>query len=211
MKQLICLLTAMSALAFSYTSKADITNAWWHADGDGELICTNWTYSGTTLNMWGTQYGSPAHMYGWVEATDAVDPTLTLGNSVNNDSGITWLGYQVNVIMSIPFTFTAPGPTVDNPPTSDWYVANVWAPTLQVSGPWTGYYEGSIFLNAGTPVGTGGELDYLYSINFAGATSYSFTQEAFAYMVTVPEPSSLALVGMGALMFVLRRRRNRPS
>jgi len=117
-----------------------------------------------------------------------------------------WLGYQVNVIMSVPFSFAAPGPTVSNPPTDDWFVAGVVTPTLQGSGPYAGDYEGTLYFNSGTPVGIGGELDYLYSISFSGSTSYSFTQEAFAYETMVPEPGALALVGMGGLMLVLGRR-----
>lgn len=163
------------------------------------------------MQMWGTQYGNPAHMVGWADATDPLDPTLTLGSSVNNDSGLTWLGYQVNVIMSIPFTFAGGvlAPSVDNPPNSDWYLSGEALPTLQLSGPYVGLYEGTLYFNAGTPVGIGGELDYMYSIQFAGSTHYSFTQEGFAYEVMVPEPSALALVGIGGLMLALRVRRNR--
>jgi hypothetical protein len=211
MNRLVCFLTAMAAMAVCTTSNANITNAWWHPDGDSMIVCTNWTYSGSTLSMWGTQYGNPAHMLGWMDATDPLDPTLTLGNSVNNDSGLTWLGYQVNVIMSIPFSFTTPGPTVNNPPASDWYIAGVVTPVLQVGGPYVGLYEGTLFFNAGTPVGIGDELDYLYSISFAGSTHYSFTQEAFAYETMVPEPSALVLGGLGGLMFALRLRRNRTA
>lgn len=151
-------------------------------------------------------------MLGWVDTTDTVDPTLTLGNSINNDSVIAWLGYQVNVIMNVPFTFAAPMPTADNPPTSDWFLFDVVNPTLQASGPYAGQYEGSLFFNGGTPIGIGGELDYSYAIHFSGSTHYSFTEEAFAYetvVTEVPEPSALALVGMGGLMLVLRLRRNR--
>jgi hypothetical protein len=206
MKKLIYLLTSITALALCSTSNAAITNAWWGDDGDGMMVCTNWTYGGSSLQMWGTQTGNPGHMLGTVETSDTVDPTLTLANSVNNDSGIMWLGYQVNVIMSVPFTFTTPGPTVSNPPTDDWFVAGVVAPTLQASGTYAGDYEGTLYFNGGTPIGIGGELDYLYSINFSGSTSYSFTQEAFAYQTMVPEPGALALAGMGGLMLVLGRR-----
>jgi hypothetical protein len=209
MKKLALLLAGVATFAIYTTSYASITNAWWNDDGDGMMVCTNWTYEGSTLNMWGTQYGSPAHMQGWADASDAIDPTLTLGNSVNNDTGVTWLGYQVNVIMSIPFTFTTPGPSVDNPPTSDWFFAGGLPVTLQVSGPWAGYYEGTLYFNAGTPLAPGGELDYLYSINFAGSTHYSFTQEAFAYMTSIPEPGTFMLAGIGGLLLTLRLRRNR--
>jgi hypothetical protein len=216
MKRFICLLTSVAALGLGSISNASITGAAWQDDGDKSMVCTNWTFSGGgtasgTLAMSGIQSNSgPAHMLGTVETSSPQDPTLTLGSSIVNESGIMWIGYQVNVIMGTSFTFVSPGPSVSNAQ-GDWYLANVWDPTLQATGPYAGKYEGSLFFNAGTPVGPGGQLDYLYSISFAGFTSYSFTQEAYAYMTYVPEPSALALVGMGGLMLALRTRRNRAS
>lgn len=204
MKKYLCLLAATAVLTVCSTGNASITNAWWHDDGDGGMVCTNWGFSGGgtsagTLTMQGVQHSNPAHMLGWVDTTDTVDPTLTLGNSVNNDSGITWLGYQVNFIMNIPFTFYG-SPTVDNPPASDWYLAGELAPTLQLNGT----YEGTLYYTGPTPVGIGDELDYGYGVHFAGSTHYTFTEEAFAYMTQVPEPSALVLAGMGGLMLIGR-------
>jgi PEP-CTERM motif len=211
MKRLACLLTASAALSLCSTTYADITSAWWHDDGDGAIVCTDWTFSGQALTMKGNQYSSPGHMLAWVDTTDTVDPSLTLGNSINNDTTIPWIGYQVNVIMNVPFTFVPPGPSADNPPTSGgWYLANIWAPTLQTGGDYPGLYEGSLFFN-GTAINIGDELDYLYTVKFSGSTHYTLTQEAFAYMTLVPEPGTLALLGMGGLMLALRVRRNRRS
>lgn len=147
-------------------------------------------------------------MVGWVQTDSATDPTLTLANSVNNDTSISWIGYEVNLIMSGPFTFVG-SPSVDNPPDDDWYLVGEEQPTLQATGPYAGDYEGTLYFNAGTPVGIGGELDYSYSIQFSGSTFYSFTEQAFAYETEVPEPGTLALMGMGGLMLALRQRRNR--
>jgi hypothetical protein len=193
MKKLIILLVVIVTLACYSVSNASITNAWWHDDGSGAVVCTNWTFSGSTLQMWGIQYGNPGRMLAFVQTTDPLDQALTLGSSITNDSGITWLSYQVNVIMSVPFFFVAPGPIVDNPPTSDWYVASVLQPRLQVGGPYNGLYGGTLYYNGGTPIGIGGELDYLYSIQFAGATSYSFTQEAIAYQTTFPAQQNVTI------------------
>jgi hypothetical protein len=116
-------------------------------------------------------------------------PTLTQSITVNNDSGYLWSGYQVNVIMSVPFTFVSPGPSVQTPTTDDWYVAGVSVPTLQVSGPYSGLYEGTLYYSAGTPIGIGGELDFVYSIHFASSTDYSFTQQMIAFPVNVGPPN----------------------
>jgi hypothetical protein len=148
-------------------------------------------------------------MLGWVQTSDPTDPTLTLGSSVNNDSGQAWIGYQVNVIMSTPFTFVTPGPTVNNPPPNDWIVASVVAPTLQVGGNYNGDYLGTINYSGGTPVGIGDELDFLYSINFSGSSSYAFTQSVMPEIALVPEPGTITLLAIGGLGFAMRLRRNR--
>jgi hypothetical protein len=211
MKNLTLLLASVGAFGLCFTSNANITGASWNDDGDGAVVCTGWSFSteNNQLSMWGTQYWAPAHMLGTILTDTPDDPTLTLGSSVNNDTGYMWIGYQVNVVMSVPFTFTAPGPTVSNPPTDDWTVANVVAPTLQVTGPYAGDYEGTLQYSDGTPVGIGGELDFLYSIHFASSTDYSFTQEMIPLYAPVPEPGVFALAGMGSLLFGLYLRRNR--
>jgi hypothetical protein len=141
--------------------------------------------------------------------TDTIaDPTLTLSSVVNNDTGFDWYGYQVNVVMSVPFSFTAPAPNVHNPPANDWFLAAVVPPTHQSGGPWDGYYEGTLDFSAGTPVGFSGELDFQYTINFASSTHYILTQEMIPSTITIPEPSTIALLAIGGLGLALRLRRS---
>lgn len=214
-KQTFLLLAAASLLTCS--ANASITNAWWQADGDGAIACDSWTWDATSqasLLMYGRQYGLPsqvgpgvaAHMLGWAQTTDELDPTLFLGSSVDNDTGGVWSGYKVNVIMSQAFTFSGT-PGVSNPD-STWNLAGIVAPTLQMSGPYAGKYEGTIDYAGGTPVGIGDELDFSYSIHFLGSTSYAFTQEMIPIFSEVPEPSTIVLAGMGGLALALRLRRN---
>ena len=223
MKKQILPLTVFALFACCSISRADITGAWWHDDGDYMIVCNTWNWNPATsaLSMVGDQHGTPpepgpgipAHMLGWITTDTPDDPTLTLGSSIDNDTGGMWIGYQVNVVMSVPFSFVAPGPSVDNPapdaaPNDNWFVAGVVAPTLQGAGPYAGLYEGTLEFSAGTPIGIGDELDFLYSIHFGGATSYAFTQEMIPVFSEVPEPGMLALAGMGGLMLALRLRRN---
>ena len=203
------LLTAVATFTWCSISNASIINATWNSDNYANLNCTYlYPFQNDTLDMDGILYGPFGRMVGTVTTDTIEDPTLTLDSAVQNDSGGMWIGYQVNVIMSVAFTFTTPGPTVGNPPNNDWFIASTVNPTLQVSGPYAGMYEGTLNYSGGTPIGIGDELDYLYSIHFSGFTSYSFTQEIIAQVAAVPEPGTLALMGMGGLMLALRLRRN---
>jgi hypothetical protein len=137
-------------------------------------------------------------MNGWIQTSGPEDPTLTLSSSINNDTNFVWTDYHVNVYMNQPFTIVAPGPTVNNPPNNDWTVTSTIQPSSPlVSGPYAGDYEGTLNFNDGTPVAIGGQLNFLYSIQFSGASSFAFTQEVIPS--TVPEPSTLGLVAIGLL------------
>jgi hypothetical protein len=204
----------LAFLGYCATSSADITGAWWNDDGDGVLVCQTWTYDSANLpspnlTMTGDQYTVPGqstagHMVGTITTDSPQDPTLYLGSAVNNDTSFVWTSYQVNVVMNAPFTFVAGSPYVINYPLSgpsDWTVAGVIAPFLQVSGIYAGDYEGTIDLTGGTPIAISdqpdGELDFGYGIHFSSSTDYSFTQEMIP--MGVPEPSDLGLAS--ALLF----------
>jgi hypothetical protein len=207
MKKLIALIVVAATFACCSVSNASITNAWWHDNGDGSVVCSSWLYSGSSLTMSGTQYASPGHMLGWVETDSIADPTLFLGSSVNNDTSGAWIGYQVNVAMSQTFTFSGT-PGVSNPD-STWFLASVVAPTLQVSGPYAGDYEGTIYYSGGTPLAIGQELDFNYAIHFSSSLDYAFTQEMIPMLAPVPEPGTIGLLAIGGLGLAVRLRRNR--
>ena len=158
--------------------------------------------------MYGTQKAPGAQMKAIIDTDTPLDPNLTLSSSVNNDTGFAWNGYQVNVVMSAPFLFTAPAPNAQNPSVNDWFLAAIVPPTHQVSGPWAGFYEGTLDFSAGTPVGIGGELDFQYTISFGSSTHYILTQEMIPSAVTIPEPSTIVLLAIGGLGLVMRLRRS---
>jgi hypothetical protein len=209
MKKQIVLLAAVATLACCSISQASVTNAVWNTQNPSTLTCTYiYPFGGNGLDMDAVQHATGL-MVAEIFTDTIADPTLTLSSVVNNDTGFAWNGYQVNVVMSVPFSFTAPAPNAQNPPVNDWFLAAVVPPTLQGgASPWAGYYEGTLDFSAGTPVGVGGVLDFQYTISFGSSTHYILTQEMIPSMVTIPEPSTIALLAIGGLGFALRLRRS---
>jgi len=208
MKKQLVLLTVFGVFACCSVSQANITNALWYRSNSANLHCTDLPpFANNTLTASTIQYANVGSLVGTIFTDTPDDPTLTLGSSVNNDTSGSWIGYQVNVIMAQTFSFSGT-PTVNNPPFGDWFLAGEVAPTLQVTGPHTGDYEGTIYYSAGTLVGIGGELDFSYAISFSSSTDYAFTQEMIPMFAPVPEPGTVALLAMGGLGLALHLRRN---
>ena len=215
MKKQIVLLVVVATFACCSVGKADITSAAWLP-----ASCTNLTFLGQNFDATNSILGvsakqlslNTARMSGTITTDTIGDPNLFLGASVNNDTANAWNGYRVNVVMNVLFNFVG-APTVDNPPgdtppTDNWFLANLTAPTLQVGGLYDSKYEGSIFYSAGTPLGINDELDFNYEIHFASSTDYTVIQEMIPSLVPVPEPSMVALLTFGGLGLAMRLRRN---
>ncbi|MGA2443127.1 MAG: PEP-CTERM sorting domain-containing protein [Tepidisphaeraceae bacterium] len=177
-----------SIIGHSYLDNTVVTNpqySWGHqTDGSGT------TY---LMNVSGDQAASSGQLVTSITTDTAIDPTLIVGNSVNNDTGFTWTGYDVSVSMSNPFTLS--GALVSTP--SDWS-ATVTPPAL-IGGQYVGYIDYS----AGTPIPVGGTLDFQYTLAFSGGTNYSFTET----VTPVPEPASLGLLTLGVVAMLGRRNR----
>ena len=199
MKMKTILWAVGATFGFCLASQASVTNAVWWSANPQNLSCS-YDYTTGTLTMDGTQMATTAQMSGTIQTDTPSDPTLTLGNSVNNDTGMAWNSYEVNVTMHVPFTFVNLPPTVSNPPNNNWFPAGVAQP-VSIGG---GEYEGGIFFTGPSSVGIGGDLNFGYSINFGSSLDYSFTQEMIPNGTLIPEPSALALVGLGGLVLVGR-------
>jgi hypothetical protein len=151
------------------------------------------------MNVYGDQFGVTGSIIADVTTDSELDPTLTIGSFVDNDTSFAWTGYLVNVYMNT--TFTLSGVTVSTP--GDWGVVNVLQPVFTGSN-----YVGTIQLDTGAPIAIGSQLGFSYSMIFSSATHYSFTQE----MTAVPEPGTLEFVTLGGLLlaaFPLSRIRRR--
>ena len=208
MKKQIVLLVVVATFACCSVSQAMLTGAQWLPSSCTNLTCNSQDFDGDAVSMTGTQLSmNAARIVGTYTTDSPGDPTLFLGSSVDNDTGYVWDSYQVNVIMSVPFTFFGI-PTVSTVPPDAWFLASTTAPTLQSSGPYTGKYEGTMIFSAGAPLGIGDVLFFNYAINFASSTDYAFTQEMIPMYSQIPEPGMLALAGLGGLALAFRLRRN---
>ena len=198
----IRMLAIMAALlAGAGFSRADIISNTIAADGDPVMTCYTHDFlptGGHTFQLCidGSQkLWDAGHIQGAIITDTPTDPTLALFNSINNDTGIAWGDYHIQVTMSKLFAFTNVG--VGN---SGWNVTAVAQPTL-VGSDWIGYID---YAGYGNPVLASGTLDFNYSMTFTGGTSF---QEQLTPS-PVPEPGTFALMVCGLTGLLVMRRRS---
>ncbi|HPA20215.1 MAG TPA: PEP-CTERM sorting domain-containing protein [Verrucomicrobiae bacterium] len=165
------------------SAQANIIGATLDDDGDGAVTCTTtWDAGTSTLTATCKQYWSPGHMLGTVTTDTELDPTLWVINSIENDTGASWIGYQLNITMNKSFSIVG----VVSPP--DW----TWAITqpTQSGSQWTGTLD----YFSGTAVGISDAGYFGYVVSFLG--SVNFAQEMIPQLI--PEPASMAVLLLGA-------------
>ncbi len=192
------LIIGVGVCLLSSFCRAGITAVNYDDDGDGAFICDAYGWEGEpievlSINVVGDQLGEVGHILGDITTDTAEDPTLIIGNSIDNQLDFAWTAYNVNVYMSSDFIIENVFVSTPN----DWTVASVIQPVLNGSE-----YMGQIQYLSGTPVAIGESLDFGYDILFDGYTSFTFCQE----MTAIPEPASLGLIALvsGGLYFKRR-------
>lgn len=188
------LLVGVALCALSSFCSAGIIGVNYADDRDGAFVCDDYTWSGDpveelSVNVDGVQHGALGHINGEIITDSAIDPTLSIGNTIDNDLDFAWTAYNVNVYMSSAFTIENAIVSVPN----DWTVS-VTQPVAVSGGNQHGEgdynYMGQIQYLSGTPVAIGETLDFSYDMVFEGYTSFKFCQE----MEAIPEPASLGLI-----------------
>lgn len=202
LKGFVCLSVTAAVLMCCSVSRADITNTTLQAYSDGVMTCN---FSGLSQiapqsfqqSVNGVQSAfATGEMWGNILTDTPNDPSLTLLHSINNDTGLTWTDYHLEITLSE--TFAISNVTVDNGWTSV-----VTAPT-QVGSDWIGYID----YYSGTPILNGGTLNFGYTMTFTGSVSFT---EDLTPSTSVPEPTTATcfLLGLGALVCSWRFKQNK--
>jgi hypothetical protein len=192
-------LAVIASFAIGYSSFAGgtITNVDLASDGDGNIECYFYLPGSTwdTVSIDGVQYAGPGHIVGSILTDTEEDPTLTLNNVIDNDTGFAWAGYLVNIYMNKPFTIPTT-PTVNGP--AGWSMSSYVTPAFNTGT----NYMASILFVGGSPIpDVTGQIDFTYQVAFAG--SVIFTEELIP--IAVPEPSAVSLLLGGGLLLAARR------
>jgi hypothetical protein len=155
---------------------------------------------GYLLDMDGAQHWKPAHLAGNFETSDLLDPTVRILEGIDNDTSFAWTDYHITIGMNNN-TF-AINSTSGLVMPAGWYaVVTAPAPGNMPNGGGPGYV-GVIdyFIGTGSAVAIGDSADFGFKISFSGNTVFSTEQ------IPTPEPTTILLLGLGA-MSVIRRRR----
>ncbi|OHB59252.1 MAG: hypothetical protein A2173_09870 [Planctomycetes bacterium RBG_13_44_8b] len=204
-KNILIAFLAVCLLSVSVVS-ADIVDWNCDDDGDGAIVMDTpaWNYdSGSgeyTLSMAGTQYWAPAHVEGDFTTDTEEDPTVWIIETVDNQTTFDWTGYQILIGMTKNFTISTSVIAPD-----DW-VFEIIQPSVLGGGQeipnggtgWLGTIDYSV--GTGSPIEIGQSGDFGFKISFLGSVEFCTEQ------TPIPEPATLALLGIGVLASMRRRR-----
>jgi PEP-CTERM motif len=167
---------------------------------DGSFGCTFPDESNPTSPpgySWSFDYGQPALTLGTL-STDMnadrlamciqaanTDPTFLVSETVTNSSGVAWTGYRLVLSGDPAVTFVPPA-------SSDTFGSAVVTP-----------YEIDYTAPSSVPSGTSVNLAFQINVANPGLFSWTMTQQP------LPEPATVALMGIGGVGLLMMRRRSR--
>jgi hypothetical protein len=190
-------------LFFGTTSLVNAGITDWNCDDDGDGAI-EMTYADLklvggeyTLDTNCTQNWYPGHVAG--DFTVDGDPTVWLLETVDNATDFAWTDYHIAIGMNQSFTIAG----VITP--LDWtYIITPPEDGLPLPGDeyhgdgWVGYVD--YYIGSGDPIGMGGSGDFGIKLVFAGSVEFCTEQ------VPTPEPATIGLLGLGALVLLRKKK-----
>jgi hypothetical protein len=202
-RRFITILFSILFLLVATTVNASIVSWNCDDDGDGAIVmgAPTWVDNGGgdyTLSMSGAQYWAPGHVAGSFTTDTPGDPTVRIIEDVQNDTGFAWSDYHIAIGMTQTFSFVSSGLLAP----IGW-TAVVTAPSYPQTMPnggtgWVGMID--YYQSAGSVVAIGDVGTFGFKVSFDGSIQYCTQQ------YPTPEPTTILLLGLGA-MSVIRRRR----
>ena len=184
---------------------ATITNWSCAPDGDGAITMdyTTLTFDSGEylLDMDGQQHWYPAHLAGDFTTSDLLDPTVRILEGIDNDTTFAWTDYHITIGMNNN-TFSIFDPAGLVMPFGWTAIVTPVSPGLMPNGAGPGYVGTINYVmgTGGSPIAIGDDGTFGFKISFSGNTVFSTEQ------IPTPEPTTILLLGFGA-MSVIRRRR----
>src|SRR4051812_31545461 len=107
MKNPSLLAFVFAGFAFCSTSQANITNMVWNPGNAGGAVWSYYHLYDNIVTLHGAEHTTSGSMACQLFADSPLDPTLTLNNTLDNDSAFSWTGFHVEVTMDRIFTLSA--------------------------------------------------------------------------------------------------------
>jgi hypothetical protein len=206
MKNAARVLCIVAILGFTSMASAVLTG--YNCDDDGDGVITMGAMSATGLNV--TEYQlniscvqqifGAGHIEGDFDATEG-DPIIYLMEEVLNDTGYDWTGYQIDIGMDKTFSILT-SPIIA--PTGWTY--SITQPTggQPIPNGGTGWLGTVNFTNtSGDPQNNISDTEtgtFGFKVSFLGSVAFCTEQ------TPVPEPATLALLLIGMVSFIIRRK-----
>jgi hypothetical protein len=122
-----------------------------------------------------------------ISGVATADPVLAITKNISNNTGLTWVGYNIDLNPIEPATFVGT-------PTSD-------KMTL------TGQTATSLDFGLPAPVPSGQSVSFTFNVNIPSPGPFQFTLSQSP--VAVPEPAAILVVGLALLLIPVTTRRCR--